>query len=374
MPTDDAQTLHRIVNDRDANLIVEAGAGTGKTYALVSRVVALVKWGVRMDNIVAITFTEAAAAELSDRIRTRMEQLLDEDHPDNAGDLLYADITDEELERIARAMGELDQASIQTIHSFAAQLLRQRPMDVGLPPGWSQWDEVASAQGFAEKLESWLDRTLGDHNDASVELVGTMQYLIRAGVGIGAWQGLASEFSGEYDSLRRDDSMRSVDVRAASEAALDQIQSLCALCPDPGHPLYGQLTAAIATIDAVLEVGGDPLETAAALDAGAPVVPVGSAGGRGKWGDLTPAEVRAEFRQIGENLQSAVRTAAAQPLLQELRRAFAEEYPSERKADGAAHLRRSAGVDAGHAARQSCRPPILSVALYPHPYRRVPGY
>ena len=197
--------------------------------------VALVKWGVRMDNIVAITFTEAAAAELSDRIRTRMEQLLDEDHPDNAGDLLYADITDEELERIARAMGELDQASIQTIHSFAAQLLRQRPMDVGLPPGWSQWDEVASAQGFAEKLESWLDRTLGDHNDASVELVGTMQYLIRAGVGIGAWQGLASEFSGEYDSLRRDDSMRSVDVRAASEAALDQIQSLCALCPDPGH-------------------------------------------------------------------------------------------------------------------------------------------
>ncbi len=336
MPTDDVHTLHRIVNDRDANLIVEAGAGTGKTYALVSRVVALVKWGVRMDNIVAITFTEAAAAELSDRTRARMEQLLDEDHPDNAGDLLYADITEIERERIAQAIGELDQASIQTIHSFAAQLLRQRPMDIELPPGWSQWDELASAQGFAEKWESWLDRTLGDHSDASAELVGTMQYLICAGVGIGAWQGLAGEFSAEYDHLRRDDSMRTVNVRAMSEAALERVQSLRALCPDADHPLYGQLTTAMATIRSVIEVAGDPLATAAALDAGAPVVPVGSAGSRGKWGALTPTEVRAQFREIGANLQSAIRTAAAQPLLQELRRAFAEEYPAERKADGAA--------------------------------------
>ena len=66
--TDDQTTLYSIVNDLDANLMIEAGAGTGKTYALVSRVVALVKAGVRMQNIVAITFTEAAAAELSERI------------------------------------------------------------------------------------------------------------------------------------------------------------------------------------------------------------------------------------------------------------------------------------------------------------------
>lgn len=265
MPTDDAHTLHRIVNDRDANLNVEAGAGTGKTYALVSRVVGLVKWGVRMDNIVAITFTETAAAELSDHIRTRMEQLLDEYHPDNAGDLLYAYITEVELERIARSMGELDQASIQTIHSFAAQLLRQRPMDVGLPPGWSQWDELASAQGFAEKWESWLDRTLGDHSNASPELVGAMQYLIRAGVGIGAWQGLAGEFSAEYHSLRRDDYLRTVDVRAMSEAALDHIQSLRVLGPDPAHPLHEQLTTAMVTIRSVMEVADDPLAAVVAL-------------------------------------------------------------------------------------------------------------
>ena len=79
-PANDAHTSKRIVNDLDANFIVEAGAGTGKTYALVSRVVALVKSGTPMPGIVAITFTEAAAAELSERVRSRLEQLLDAEY------------------------------------------------------------------------------------------------------------------------------------------------------------------------------------------------------------------------------------------------------------------------------------------------------
>ena len=109
--TDDQTTLYSIVNHLDVNLMIEAGAGTGKTYALVSRVVALVMTGVRMQNIVAITFTEAAAAELSERIRSRMEQLLDDDHPDNVHDLLAQELTDRDRGHIRRAVGELDQAA-----------------------------------------------------------------------------------------------------------------------------------------------------------------------------------------------------------------------------------------------------------------------
>ena len=83
MRTSDDITLNRIASHLASNLIIEAGAGTGKTYALVSRLVALVKAGVRMRDIVAITFTEPAAAELSERIRTRIEQLLDDLSPEN---------------------------------------------------------------------------------------------------------------------------------------------------------------------------------------------------------------------------------------------------------------------------------------------------
>ena len=176
--TNDSETLHRIVNDLDANFIVEAGAGTGKTYALVSRVVALVKAGARMQNIVAITFTEAAAAELSQRIRSRLEQLLEDDHSENVDDLLAKGLTHEERERIRRATTELDQAAIQTIHSFAGQLLRERPLDANLPPGWTTLDEVQSSQRFNEKWDKWLEWALGKDTGANPELTAALRYLI----------------------------------------------------------------------------------------------------------------------------------------------------------------------------------------------------
>ena len=151
--TDESRsTLERIVKCRDINFIIEAGAGTGKTYALCSRVVALVTTGVRMRDIVAITFTEAMAAELSVRIRSRMEQLLDDDDPANADDLLAQDLDCEMRERIQQAIAELDQAAIQTIHSFAAQLLRERPLAANLPPGWVVAGRYRSGGALREKV------------------------------------------------------------------------------------------------------------------------------------------------------------------------------------------------------------------------------
>src|SRR5688572_31114126 len=58
----------------DETLFVEAGAGTGKTRALVDRYVALVLDGRSVERIIAITFTEKAAAELRDRVRGELER------------------------------------------------------------------------------------------------------------------------------------------------------------------------------------------------------------------------------------------------------------------------------------------------------------
>ena len=60
----DQPARDRIANDLTANLFVEAGAGAGKTASLVDRIVALVRSGVDIGAIAAITFTEKAAAEL----------------------------------------------------------------------------------------------------------------------------------------------------------------------------------------------------------------------------------------------------------------------------------------------------------------------
>ena len=72
-PPPDSAARSRIVSDIGSNLFVEAGAGAGKTSSLVGRIRTLVAAGVEIDGIAAITFTEKAAAELRQRVRTELQ-------------------------------------------------------------------------------------------------------------------------------------------------------------------------------------------------------------------------------------------------------------------------------------------------------------
>jgi ATP-dependent helicase/nuclease subunit A len=135
----DEPARNRIVDDLDANLFVEAGAGAGKTASLVGRIVALVRSGVDIGSIAAITFTEKAAAELRHRVRA---------------ELLEAGET--------RAVAGVDHAPIGTLHAFARRLLNDFPIAAGLPPGFSVLDELESHLAFEERWETLLDGLLDD--------------------------------------------------------------------------------------------------------------------------------------------------------------------------------------------------------------------
>src|SRR5947207_12103711 len=112
MPTDQA-ARERLFGELDATFFVEAGAGTGKTTTMVGRIVNLVAAGrVTMEGLAAITFTEAAAAELRDRVREGLERAASQR-------------TDPNEQRNCRlAAADVDLAAIQTIHAFAGGLLR----------------------------------------------------------------------------------------------------------------------------------------------------------------------------------------------------------------------------------------------------------
>ena len=335
--TDDQTTLYSIVNDLGANLMIEAGAGTGKTYALVSRVVALVKTGVRMQHIVAITFTEAAAAELAERIRSRMEQLLDNDHPDNAHDLLAQELTDQDRGRMRRAVGELDQAAVQTIHSFAAQLLRDRPLPANLPPGWTPMDAVESAQRFEEQWDQWMDRALGEGADADVELTGALRYLVGVKAGVGSWNEIARAFDGNYDRLAMAGSVPTIDLRAVAETTLRELETLRAQCLDRSDSLFEQMSAAAETVRAVLEAADRPPAAVGALEQGARVDYSGTRGTSAKNWSAPITEIRKQFREeIGQPFDVAVRFAPALAILRHLRQSFALDYVAQRKAEGVA--------------------------------------
>lgn len=148
----DGDERRRIVQDLDATLFVEAGAGSGKTKSLVDRVVALVLDGVPMPAIAAITFTEKAAAELRDRIRRGLETASDQ----------LAD-ADQGVAHLAEsALQDLDAAAIGTLHSFAQRLLGERAVEAGIPPRLEVLDEVASSVSSDERWIAFVDELLRD--------------------------------------------------------------------------------------------------------------------------------------------------------------------------------------------------------------------
>jgi ATP-dependent helicase/nuclease subunit A len=147
--TRDESARHRIRTSLDESLIVEAAAGTGKTTELVRRIVNILKAGrTGVDRIVAVTFTRKAAGEL--RLRLRIELDTARTASDNATEVLH----------LEDALARLEEARIGTIHSFCAELLRQRPVEAKIPPGFEEMDENQAPALYSRAFNSWIQATL----------------------------------------------------------------------------------------------------------------------------------------------------------------------------------------------------------------------
>ena len=117
----DAEARRAIREDLGATLFVEAAAGTGKTTALVGRIIGLIRTGAgTLGRLVAVTFTEKAAGEMKLRLRGEIEKARRD--PELPG---------EEYARLETALHQLELAHIGTIHSFCGDLLRERPVEAG---------------------------------------------------------------------------------------------------------------------------------------------------------------------------------------------------------------------------------------------------
>ena len=154
----DHDVRQRATTDLDTTFLVEAGAGTGKTSVLVDRYLACLSGpdAPPISSVVAITFTEKAAGELRQRIRGALEARL-------AGpDAVSAARAAPERERLAAALDGLDDAPISTIHAFAARLLRERPVEAGVDPAFTQLDPVGSELLRERLWRDWLSALLDD--------------------------------------------------------------------------------------------------------------------------------------------------------------------------------------------------------------------
>jgi ATP-dependent helicase/nuclease subunit A len=145
-PLPDAAARRRAIEDVETSLIVEASAGTGKTATLINRILYLVLEAERpLSLIAAMTFTEKAAGEMKERLRTKLYEI--------SGTAETPSIR----ERAARARRDVDLAEVSTIHSFCARLLRERPVEAGVDPDFVTPEEGVARELFEDVFSYWID-------------------------------------------------------------------------------------------------------------------------------------------------------------------------------------------------------------------------
>jgi len=296
----DQASRDRVSHDLGTTLFVEAGAGSGKTSALVDRVLALVTSGrAELRAIAAITFTEKAGAELRDRIRRQLEKQAEEDPGSDTAVLCRT------------ALDQLDGAAIGTLHAFAQRLLSEHPVEAGLPPRVEVLDEVSSKVAFERRWSMFRDQLLADP-----DLERTILLLLAAGVRSAALQSLAEAFDDNWDLVEErvpetaPDPPSVHELFAAARLAVDQVCT--EPCRDPSDKLRIRLDEIAARL-AELAAMPDELDLLEALGPNAvPKLPSFSVGNIGKKasydGDIK--EIQARVREAGDALAAVGATVA----------------------------------------------------------------
>src|SRR5882672_12267944 len=140
-----------ISEDLDVTLVVEAAAGTGKTTELINRILRVLATGrAKMVQVVAVTFTEKAAGELKLRLREELER---------ARAAAAAPAVGAALEE---ALKTLEEAHVNTIHGFCAELLRERPVEARVDPLFTVLTEPQADRLYARGFHAWLEEALQD--------------------------------------------------------------------------------------------------------------------------------------------------------------------------------------------------------------------
>ncbi len=147
----------RVVDTRNCNLLVAAAAGSGKTAVLVKRIIKKVTEEEQdIDRLLIVTFTNAAAAEMRERIGAAIEEALTQ-NPDSA--------------HLQRQMLLLHNAQITTIHSFCLSVIREFFHLLSLDPGFRIGDEAELSLLRSDVLEEVLEACYEKEEDSFVSFV-----------------------------------------------------------------------------------------------------------------------------------------------------------------------------------------------------------
>jgi ATP-dependent helicase/nuclease subunit A len=291
---DDEAARQRIRNSLDESLIVEAAAGTGKTSELITRIVTALRTGkiATADNLVAVTFTRKAAGELKLRLRQELDRAVDQVRqnlragtPETRNSLLESRPADfrrpgiqgskskrhrqnsdcagapepeiepafltepllpnEQIQNLENAIAHLEEAHIGTIHSFCAEILRERPVEANVDPAFHELSDPESQRLYRRAFRRWSQEKLSASPPglrrclsrlaarSSSDDSSPLEEVERAGWGLIQWR----DFGKAWEQ-------RPFDRESAIDALVQDVLSLAELvatCPRPGDELVQAL-------------------------------------------------------------------------------------------------------------------------------------
>lgn len=181
---------HQAIYTHDRNIIVLAGAGSGKTRVLVERYLALLRanpWP--LNALVAITFTKKAAGEMRDRVRQALENAY------------QAAQHEHERARWGELLASMDSARIETIHGLCTALLRANAAAAGVDPDFTVLDETDAVLLLDDVINSTLVDLVAEDDPAVALFREYDSSVIRAVLGDPAAR-QASQYPMDADALR----------------------------------------------------------------------------------------------------------------------------------------------------------------------------
>jgi ATP-dependent exoDNAse (exonuclease V) beta subunit len=168
---DDGARLVAISTHR-RSILVEAGAGSGKTALMAGRIAMMLAEGVAPRNIAAVTFTELAASELVYRVREFVTDLLAGEVAAELRIALPRGMSDAQRTHLAQAATAIDEITCSTIHGFCQRLIKPYPAEADIDPGAAIIDRTQGDLAFLEIVDAWLrERLSGDRGSLIAEMV-----------------------------------------------------------------------------------------------------------------------------------------------------------------------------------------------------------
>lgn len=163
---------HIAIARHDQSILVEAGAGSGKTAVMAGRIAAMLAEGVSPKSIAAVTFTELAASELLIRVRDFVSELSAGIVPIEMKIAFPDGLSDIHQENLAIASADIDEITCSTIHGFCQRLIKPYPVEADIDPGAIVMDSSQADLAFTEIVETWLHEHLsGAENGIIAEMV-----------------------------------------------------------------------------------------------------------------------------------------------------------------------------------------------------------